>query len=94
MRIWGDWREYTLHALFESFTRMCFTEYICNIYQLYNYRFKKRMSPMILEEKSFFFNVYFFRSTSRNLSIKTYLTIGDIKYLCSVIDLMVKKLET
>lgn len=50
---------------------------------------------MILEEKRvFFFNVYSFRPTSRNLSIKTYLTIGDIKYFCTAIDLMVKKLET
>lgn len=58
MRIWGDWGEYTLHALFESFTRMCFTEYICNINQLYNYRFKKRLSPMILEEKRVFFLMF------------------------------------
>ena len=100
MRIWVDWGEYTLHALFECFTGNVLpgyiTEYICNINQLYNYRLKKRMSPMILEEQRFFFfNVYSFRPTSRNLSITTYLTIGDIiKYLCRAIDLMVKKLET
>ena len=39
MRIWGDWGEYTLHALFECFTRNVLpgyiTEYICNINQLY-----------------------------------------------------------
>ena len=94
IRIWGDCGKYTSHALFECFIRICFTEYICNINQLYNYRLKKTMSPMILEEKGFF-NVYSFRPTSRNLSIKTYLTIRDIiKYLCRAIDLMVKKLET
>ena len=55
MRIWGDCGKYTLHALFECFIRMRFTEYICNINQLYNYRLKKNESHDIRRKRFLMF---------------------------------------